>query len=208
MSKRSIIYIDGLNLYYGAVRGTPYKWLNIERLFERLRQDDDIQAVKYFTAEITGGRRGNQLAYLNALATCPKVEVIQGKFKWRNVKCQVQRCKFGGSRWFRVPEEKRTDVNIATALLDDAFDDVADRFILVSGDSDLVPAVNRLKARFPEKQLIVYVPARNETRGAATELRGAADKSRTLPQALLKVSQFPAQLDDGRGGVIEKPVDW
>ena len=208
MSKRSIIYVDGLNLYYGAVRGTPYKWLNIERMFERLRQHDDIQAVKYFTAEIAGDRRGNQLAYLNALATCPRVEVIQGKFKWRNVKCQVQRCSFDGSRWFRVPEEKRTDVNIATALLDDAFDDLADRFVVVSGDSDLVPALNRMKARFPEKQLIVYVPARDATRGAATELRGAADKSKTLPQALLRVSQFPAQLDDGRGGMIEKPAEW
>jgi len=208
MANRSIVYVDGLNLYYGALRGTPYKWLNLQRLFHRLRQHDDIQQVKYFAAPITGDGQERQSAYLAALATCSEVEVVLGKFKMRKVKCNVPTCKFPGLRWFQVPEEKRTDVNIACAMLDDAFDDLADRFVIVSGDSDLVPAVERLKARCPKKEVIVYVPARNEVRGAATELRGVADRHRTLPQALLKVSQFPATLSDGRGGTIQKPATW
>lgn len=208
VNKRSIIYIDGLNLYYGAVKGTPYKWLNLQLLFERLRQHDDIQRIKYFTALVAGYHQMNQLAYIAALGTCPKVEIIMGKFKTTNVKCQVRQCTFMGNRWFHVEEEKRTDVNIATAMLDDAYDDLADRFILVSGDSDLVPAINRLKTRNPDKEIIVYVPARNEVRGAATELRGAADRDKTLPQALIKVSQFSAVIPDGRGGTITKPASW
>jgi hypothetical protein len=28
---RTSIYIDGFNLYYGAVKDTPYKWLNLVR---------------------------------------------------------------------------------------------------------------------------------------------------------------------------------
>jgi len=208
VKKRSIIYIDGLNLYYGAVKGTPFKWLNLQLLFERLRQDDDIQRIKYFTTLVTGSHQINQLSFLAALGTCPKIEIIMGKFKTTNVKCQVRQCAFNGSRFFQVQEEKRTDVNIATTMLDDAYDDLADRFILVSGDSDLVPAINKLKMRNPTKEVIVYVPARNEVRGAATELRGAADKNRTLPQALIKVSQFPAIVPDGRGGTIIKPLSW
>lgn len=78
----------------------------------------------------------------------------------------------------------------------------------MSGDSDLVPAINRLKTRNPDKEIIVYVPARNEVRGAATELRGAADRDKTLPQALIKVSQFSAVIPDGRGGTITKPASW
>ena len=54
MSKRSIIYIDGFNLYYGALKDTKWKWLNLERFFTLLRQDDDIQVIKYFTALISG----------------------------------------------------------------------------------------------------------------------------------------------------------
>jgi len=33
VSTRTVIYIDGFNLYYGALRGTPYKWLDIEKSF-------------------------------------------------------------------------------------------------------------------------------------------------------------------------------
>ncbi len=35
MGNRSIVYIDGFNLYYGSVRGTSFKWLDIEQLFVR-----------------------------------------------------------------------------------------------------------------------------------------------------------------------------
>lgn len=48
VSKRSIIYVDGFNFYYGAVRGTSHKWLNLERLFERLHPDDEIQVFHRF----------------------------------------------------------------------------------------------------------------------------------------------------------------
>ena len=54
MSRRSIVYIDGFNFYYGAVRGTRYKWLNLESVFRRLRPDDDLQAIYYFTALVSG----------------------------------------------------------------------------------------------------------------------------------------------------------
>jgi hypothetical protein len=54
---RTIIYIDGFNLYYGAVKGTPHKWLNLQRYFEMIRQNDDVVAIKYFTARRKFTRR-------------------------------------------------------------------------------------------------------------------------------------------------------
>ena len=54
---RTIIYVDGFNLYYGAVKNTPHKWLNLQRYFEMIRQNDDVLAIKYFTALITGPTR-------------------------------------------------------------------------------------------------------------------------------------------------------
>jgi hypothetical protein len=33
---QTTVYIDGYNLYYGALRGTPYKWLDVVRLFETI----------------------------------------------------------------------------------------------------------------------------------------------------------------------------
>jgi uncharacterized LabA/DUF88 family protein len=107
-----------------------------------------------------------------------------------------------------IPEEKRTDVNIAVYMLDDAYQELAERFIVVSGDSDLVPAVTMLKTRFPDKEVIVYVPARSRVRGAAVELRAVADKDRTLPLEKLQHCQFPVRVPDGGGGVIVKPASW
>lgn len=46
------VYIDGFNLYYGAVRNTPYKWLNPELLARALLPDASINRVKYFTAPV------------------------------------------------------------------------------------------------------------------------------------------------------------
>lgn len=202
------MYIDGFNLYYGSLKGTMFKWLDLERMFERLRPDDDIQVIRYFTALVDGGAQVRQKRFLAAIDTLPKVEVQFGRFKQKRFRCQVQACSYEGSRFYTGQEEKRTDVAIGVQLVDDAHRDLADRFVLVSGDSDLVPAVRTLKARFPEKQVIVYVPSRDQVRGAATELRGEADKHRTLPMALVKRSQLPPRVADGHGGWIEKPVEW
>jgi len=206
--KRSIVYIDGFNLYYGAIRGGPHKWLNLERFFKLLLPGDDIQVIRYYSALIDGPHRRNQVTYLRALETLPLVETILGQFKNKQVTCRVSGCSYTGSRRFTTTEEKRTDVNIAIHMLDDGCRDLCDRQILVSGDSDLVPAVNHVKQRFPNMEIVVYVPAREGTRGAAVELRSAADKDRLLPLQILPHAQFPARVPDGSGGFIERPSTW
>jgi len=206
---RSIVYIDGFNLYYGAIRGGPHKWLNLQDYFTRVRQADVIQRIYYFTAMVNGlGHRYRQEVYLRALETLPLVKVILGRYKLKQVECGVTQGHYNGRRMFQVPEEKRTDVNIAIQMLDDAYHDACDRLILVSGDSDLVPSINRIKVIFPQKQVYVYVPSRNPTRGAAVELRSSADHAKDLPLSLLGPAQFPVRIPDGSGGVIQKPVEW
>lgn len=117
-------------------------------------------------------------------------------------KCRVEGCDYDGSRLFDAWEEKRTDVRIAVQMLLDAFEDRCDNLILVSGDSDLVPAVNAVKSRFPNKKVIVYIPSRDPSRGAAVELRGAADKHRILPMAPLSKAQFPVEMHDRSGAAL------
>jgi len=199
MKNRSIIYIDGFNLYYGAVKNTPWKWLDMERYFSLLLPNDDIQIIKYFTAKILGSHRANQESYIKALLTLNKVQITYGLFKYKKIKCLVKNCTYQGSRLFNVPEEKRTDVNIAINMVKDAVDGKCDRLIVVSGDSDLVPAVKAVKLIDPNKKVIVYVPANNKVRGAANELRNSSDRHKTLPNNLLSKAQFPDQLTDSKG---------
>ena len=206
---RTIFYVDGFNLYYGAVRATPaLKWLNLERYCKLLRPHDEIVSIRYFSALVTGPTRPNQENYLRALSTTPVVEVILGKFKQKNVKCGVTTCSSPGQKWYQMPEEKRTDVNIAVFMLDDAYQNACDQMIIFSGDSDLVPAINMVRKRFPTKKIIVYVPSRDPVRGAAVELRTAAHVNRTLPLHLLSKSQFANQFQDGSGGLISRPLMW
>lgn len=140
---RTIVYVDGFNLYYGAVKGTAHKWLNLEKFFALLRPHDDLQVIRYFTALISGPHLANQQAYLNALVVaCPRVGVVLGTFKQKRIKCAYTQCAATtpGDRVFSTQEEKRTDVNIAVFMLDDAYQARCDQQVVVTGDSDLVPA--------------------------------------------------------------------
>lgn len=211
LKQRTIIYIDGFNLYYGALKGTSCKWLNLERYFQLLRPNDDVRAIRYFTAMVNGPTRANQEAYLKPLATLPLVRVVLGKFKQKRVKCNEPTCLHSGNRLFDTTEEKRTDVNIAVSMLDDVYQNLCDQLILVSGDSDLVPALATIRLRFSTKRLFVYVPhipSPTSTRGYAVELRSAAHTNRDLPNNLLKLAQFPSNVPDGLGGSIVKPTTW
>ncbi len=82
---RTWAYIDGFNLYYGAVKGTRFKWLNPVELAKRvLPSANKIERVKYFTARVSGAADPDaprrQHEYLSALGTLPEVEIVYGHF--------------------------------------------------------------------------------------------------------------------------------
>ena len=87
---RTSVYIDGLNLYYGAVKGTPFKWLDPVRLSALvLPQACVVDRLLYFTAHVSGAvdpdAPARQQVYLNALRTLPEVEVHFGSFLAKTV---------------------------------------------------------------------------------------------------------------------------
>lgn len=81
----TFVYVDGFNLYYGAVKGTPYRWLNIRQLCELLLPKHTILRVKYFTARVSA-RPGDpdqpvrQQTFLRALATLKDFDIFYGHF--------------------------------------------------------------------------------------------------------------------------------
>jgi hypothetical protein len=83
--QRTFVYVDGFNLYYRCLKGTPYKWLDILRLFRSiLRPTNDIVRIRYFTADVSGkrdpGAPDRQRAYLRALSTMPQLTIHKGSF--------------------------------------------------------------------------------------------------------------------------------
>src|SRR3954453_7316324 len=82
------VYVDGFNLYYGAVKDTAYKWLDLEAMCRALLPTEPIEKIRYFTAHVTPrpgnpGQAVRQQTYLRALLTLPCVEVHLGQFKTR-----------------------------------------------------------------------------------------------------------------------------
>lgn len=71
---RTIAYVDGFNLYFGAIRRTPHRWLNLQRLMElHLKPHHQIVGIKYFTAKLNPRPNdpdapARQATYLRALA--------------------------------------------------------------------------------------------------------------------------------------------
>jgi hypothetical protein len=82
---KTIVYIDGFNLYYGAVKGTTYKWLDVLALCKFLLPKNQIVQIKYFTALVSArpndpDQPNRQLLFLRALRTLPNLEIIYGHF--------------------------------------------------------------------------------------------------------------------------------
>ena len=213
--KRTIAYVDGYNLYYGLLKGSPYKWLDLAQLVAKLLRDDhSLVSVKYFTSPVKTyphdtSALDRQKIYLQALGTLPNVEIIQGFYRKDTVLMPVheeecKKCPMASDGFVKVVklEEKRTDVNIASAMLLDAFNDRADVFVLVSGDTDFIAPVNIVRKDF-KKTMIVFNP-----RETKSWLRDYASYYRDIPRDLPAQCQLPETVALANGRSVHRPPAW
>lgn len=203
------VYIDGLNLYYGALKRTRFKWLNPARLCEFLLPAFDINHIEYFTALVRPrsgrpDRRIRQQAYLRALRTLPDLDIVLGRFLTSEVLMPV--AGQGSPRTLYVQvvktEEKGSDVNIASHMLRDAFRGSFDAAVIVTNDSDLIEPI-----RIVREELGLAVGILNPHKRASRVLLKHASFIRPIRSGVLAVSQFPGEIHDHRG-VIRKPERW
>ena len=116
------LYIDGFNLYYRALKDSPFRWLDLHKLAVTLFPDDTIRCVNYFTARLdtrpnNPGQRQRQQAYLRALAALPDMRVHYGYFRSGVKRRPLAKPVTGLPSRVLVSdsEEKGSDVNLATA---------------------------------------------------------------------------------------------
>lgn len=207
MSVKLYIYIDGFNLYYGCLKDTPYRWLDVSRLCAFLFPHDEIVKIKYFTAPIKirkndtdRDRPNRQQIYFRALRTLPNVEIIEGIFLSHNVSMKLTK----GTGYARVikSEEKGTDVNIATHLMHDAHTRVYERAVVISNDSDLVTPIRIITKEIGIPITVISPFDRNNI-----QLKTVATDVKQIRQGVLSVSQFPENLKDATGE-FSIPEKW
>lgn len=209
---RTSIYIDGFNLYYGAVKGTPYKWLDFHAAFTMLLQPHHrITAINYFTAQVSGKRDPQQpvrqQTYWRALqAGTPTFQLFKGSFLTHEVSAPLAQ-PLPGQRYAKVlkTEEKGSDVNLAVHLLNDAWLDAYDCALIVSNDSDLAESMRLVRARHPSKRLGLIFPRRDSGGHPSRELSQHAHFVLRLGERVLAACQLPNPIPGTR---IHKPVAW
>ena len=206
MTHRVAVYIDGFDLYYGlrSRRWMRFCWLDIHRFAENLLSTrQELFVVRYFSAPLLpdpvhNDRVRSHLIYLEALDTLPGLSVQLGYYTSKRQDCP--NCGETSTTF----EEKMTDVNIAVAMLTDAYDDSYDTAILVSADGDLVRPVTTVLSRFPKKRVVVAFPPGRHS----ANLRSNAGASFFINRSHVAKSQLPDSVVSQNGHTLNRPASW
>jgi hypothetical protein len=220
-SPRTYVYIDGFNLYYGALKGTSFRWLDLDAFCRLLLPKNDVRSIKYFTARVAlrPGKPGTffrQQAYLRALATLSSVEVHFGHYlshtRWMPLAAPgggVLLDAAGRVQYAEVvrEEEKGSDVNLAAHLIHDAHRGEFDVAVVITNDSDLVTPIELVTRDLGLPLGVVNPHAMNPRSRQSVQLRRVASFLKEVRPGALRKCQFPPTLVDG-AGPFHKPTTW
>lgn len=229
---RTLVFVDGYNLYYGALQGTPYKWLDLPALLRHILHIQDpgseMVGVHYYTSPViarlaTRGQVSNdaQSRYIRALQA-KGVQVTLGRH--RLAKGFAPRYVDGqkASRQDQVAvwqlEEKETDVNLALGMYRAACrshldESRVEQIVVVSGDTDLSPALRSIRSDFPELRLGVILPHRGSSAAHDREAPGHLKNEchwmrRFISDDELEAHQLPHRVPLPKKPAIQKPDYW
>lgn len=232
-SRKTAVYIDGYNLYYGRLRNTPHKWLDVVALFEALLKAQDpaasLEVVKFFTAPALARFASHRAASVEAQQSYHRAlqarhgkrfELICGTHSIdkngtllptfvpgqpydRNVRTRVWKL-----------EEKKTDVNIAMAMYRDAVKGLYSQAVICSNDSDVEPVLRALREDFDQLTIGVVTPvhppdlSRGSPRGVSASLAQHAHwVRRYLLDSELRQALLPPHVPTNKKP-IPKPEHW
>ncbi len=216
------VYIDGFNLYNGAVKRTQYKWLNLSQVCQKLLPGKTIDLIRYFTARVIAFDHdlqapSRQDVYLRALRTLPNVVIHDsGWFASHPTLLPQYPLAYiprGQSPPPRPPqfvqvlrlEEKRTDVDIATHLLLDCFHERFDEAVVISNDGDLASPIQIVRDEFSKR--IGVINPHHKAKISGSLIRASSYCLRSINRKVLATSQFPAALKDAKGQ-FRKSASW
>lgn len=200
---RVVFFVDGFNIYH-SLDGFPayhkYKWLNLAKLAKAFTSSKDkIISIFYFTTYVTWDQKKlvKHQIYVKTLQST-NVQVVFGEFRRVDKTCRI--CH----KEYQTFEEKQTDVNIAIKLFQTAVVDLWNTAILVSGDSDLIPALKAVKATFPTKKIGIIIPISRR----AEELKQVADFHMKIKEKHLMSCQFEDTIVIDKNTKLTRPDTW
>jgi uncharacterized LabA/DUF88 family protein len=197
------MYIDGFNLYYAVaeLNENYLKWADLWRLSNQIiaKQSEELVKVVFCTAYYPGdhSKRIRHELFKRALEVSG-VACMFGHYIHEPMDCHA--C---GHEWSKATE-KETDINVALALFDDAYQGVFDHAYLLSADSDQAATAKMFKTRFPEKRLTSVVPPGREP---SKSVMAHADARILLTRDHFERVVMPGMIESP-GGLIVRPHEY
>jgi len=217
MANNTIVYIDGFNLYYGLkechdINNWPnYRWLNLTKFAEKIiPQGYDLIETKYFTSRIIQPKDAvkRQTTFIEALDTLSNLKIYEGNFIDVQQHCHYCRKLLVCNECRSIHHkrsEKKTDVNIATQLLVDAYENKFDCAVLVSADTDLIPPTQHIVDIFSDKEVITAIPPS----------KTQSDQWLNIVTSILRINGkhfidcfLPDELMSKNNYLLKRPKEW
>ncbi len=211
--KHVVFLVDGFNLYHSIedverTEGYCYKWLDMHSLCKSFMylfgKEYDLQKIFYFTAiayyTFNQDKIKRHETYIRCLES-KGIEVIRGRFREKTQFCPLCKKEYMGH------VEKQTDIAIGSKLLELLYandDSHCEAFVLVTGDSDLAPAIRTAKRVMPSVDIRFAFPVNRKS----DDLLRLAPSSFKLRSGHYKANQLkdPVRLTDGT--LLHKPTCW
>lgn len=208
--KRVVVFVDGFNLYHSLRQLSNWKhdehlkWVNLSQLCELFiaHKTEKMSDILYFTALCTWDKKKKErhLLYTHLLEQ-EGVRTIWGKYsrvtrKFTTANIVKEIIPPGGhppeKLVYETFEEKKTDVNIALKIFEIAMQDGFDRAIIVSGDADIIPAIEMVQKHYPKKKCTILLPWKSK----GEEICAVAGSSQKMRIANIEASLFPNEVQD------------
>ncbi|MED5238205.1 MAG: NYN domain-containing protein [Pseudomonadota bacterium] len=224
---KTIIYVDGYNLFYGCLKHSGDKWLDLkvllaDQILHAQNPHAELVKIKFFTADIKSRVASNgaaaqhaQQAYHRALSVRypDEIDIIKGYYSLE--KARLLKFKQPPDKTERVDvwrlEEKQTDVNIALEAYRDASKGLAKQLVFVSNDTDLAPALKAIRDDFGASLILgTVIPVRGSGSGRPPnkQLSQYCDWTRShITDIELRGSHLPEVVATGKKPVV-KPGYW
>jgi uncharacterized LabA/DUF88 family protein len=212
---RTTFLIDGFNLYHSVktasrdlgLGGSGTRWLDLRSMCQSYLYLIDATArlteIYYFSAlaKHLESRKPDVTLRHKTYIRCLEhsgVTVELHRFKKSPTVCR--KC----NQTFSRREEKETDVAIAARLFEIFCLDKCDTAVLITGDTDIVPAVKTAQRVFPNKEIVFLMPYKRHNK----ELANLASKHFDISSHNYTKHQFADPYITKRGKSISKPSNW
>lgn len=171
--ERVAIFIDGSNLYHSSKKLDVIDKINFQKLINELVGNRELMKVFYYNSpldiSVNPKIYWKQQKFFDMLRKIPKVEVIL---------CKQRKVNRDGKLIYEV---KGDDTHLVSDLVGEAYENLYDTAVIVSGDEDFISPIKRVR-RLGKKIENAYFSS-----SSSFNLRNACDGSIHLNKILSKI---------------------